>query len=73
MLQRPANWFLNTAMLAGVVALIMVPAMEWLQHEHLPWWVHIPATAVVLGLLSLGAVAAGAAYMEYRARSTSRG
>jgi len=67
-----ASWYRSVLIAAVVVALLMVPAMSWLQARELPLWLHIPLTAIVLGLLSLGAAAAGVAYLEYMERSAEK-
>lgn len=67
--KRPAVWFRNVAITAGVLALIMVGAMEGLQEAHLPLWLHIPLTLIVLTCLGGGALAAGVAYCEFRGRT----
>lgn len=66
---RSGSWYRSVLIAAVVVALLMVPAMSWLQARELPLWLHIPLTAVVLGLLSLGAAVAGVAFVEYQQRS----
>lgn len=70
MADRPAVWFLRVAMGAGVLAVLMVGAMEGLQHYvQLPLWLHIPLTVVVLTLMGGGACVTGAALVEYRQRT----
>lgn len=71
--KRAPVWYRSIALAGAAVAVVMVPLMEGLQHIHLPLWLHVPLTAVVLGLMSLGAAAAGLAYAEYRARSLADG
>ncbi len=69
-----ARWsdqtYLGLAVGGAVLALLMVPIMELLQHHAvLPLWLHIPLTFLVLTLMGGGAGAAGIALAEYRSRS----
>lgn len=69
MLNRPAEWFRNVMAGGAVVSLAMVPATALLLHGSLPLWLHIPLVGVALLLMAGGAVVAGAAAVEFRARS----
>lgn len=68
MAHRSAAWFRMVATGAALISLLMVPAIVGLELAHLPLWLHIPLMAVVLGLLSVGAMATGVAFVEYRSR-----
>ena len=73
MLKRSGEWYRNAAGAGGLLAMLMVGAMEALQAASLPLWLHMPLTALVLGLLTVGAGGAGIAYLEYRSRSADSG
>ncbi|HEY3369037.1 MAG TPA: hypothetical protein VGK74_28605 [Symbiobacteriaceae bacterium] len=66
--KRPANWFRNLAVGAGVLAVLMVGGMEGLQGANLALWLHLPLTLLVLTIMGGGAMVAGVAFCEYRAR-----
>lgn len=71
--KRSAVWFRNVTIGGIALSLLMVPAMEWLQHEHLSPWLHLPLTFAVLNLMAGGGLVAGAALVEYRSRSAGSG
>ena len=73
MANRSAEWYRNVALAGAVLAVLMVPAMEWVMHEDLSLWLHIPIVFVVLHLMAGGAAVAGLAFLEYQARSANRG
>lgn len=73
MVKRSGDWYRNAAGAGAMLALLMVGAMEALQSASLPLWLHLPLTALVLGLLAVGAGGAGIAYVEYQSRSASSG
>jgi ABC-type polysaccharide/polyol phosphate export permease len=69
----PAQRFLQVAVSSLVLALLMVPAIHAIGEANLPLWLHIPLAVLILTLFSVGALAAGICYMEYRARSLGNG
>ncbi|HYF93101.1 MAG TPA: hypothetical protein VD969_12760 [Symbiobacteriaceae bacterium] len=68
MAKRPAWWFRGVGGIGLVVSALMVWAMEALQHAHLPWWVHIPLTGLVLTVMAGGAGLFGVTLVESQAR-----
>jgi mannose/fructose/N-acetylgalactosamine-specific phosphotransferase system component IIC len=72
MVKWPAHRFLQVAVCGILVALIMVPVVQWLLHAGLPLWLHIPAAFLALNLMAVGALGAGVALVEYRARSAQQ-
>jgi hypothetical protein len=73
MVKRSGEWYRTAAGAGVLLALLMVGAMEALQAASLPLWLHLPLTAIVLGLLTVGAGGAGVAYLEYQSRSANSG
>lgn len=71
MVNRPAWWFRGVGGIALVVSLLMVWAMEELQHAHLVWWLHIPLTVAVLTLIGGGALLCGLSLVEAENREPS--
>lgn len=71
MVQRPAEWFRNVAILGAVVALVLVPVVNALIHGELSLWLHVPLTILVLTLMGGGALVAGVALVEYQARKSA--
>lgn len=69
----PASWFRKAAIGGLILALVMVVAMEGLLATNLPWWLHIPLTVTVLTLMPLGALSAGIAWVEFKARLAGDG
>lgn len=68
---RDKRWFRNLAVAGVVAAVMMVGVWESVQAAAFTLWLHIPLAAVVLGLLSIGALSAGAAWAEYQGRSVA--
>ena len=68
MANRPAWWFRGVGGIGLVLSVLMVWAMEELQHLHLPWWFHIPLTGLVLTAMAGGAGLFGSTLVEAQAR-----
>ncbi|HWI53374.1 MAG TPA: hypothetical protein VNT01_14625 [Symbiobacteriaceae bacterium] len=64
MAKQPAWWFRGVGGIGLVVSVLMVWAMEELQHAHLAWWLHIPLTALVLTCMGGGAALFGMTLVE---------
>ncbi|HWH72591.1 MAG TPA: hypothetical protein VNT26_24730 [Candidatus Sulfotelmatobacter sp.] len=68
MANQPAWWFRGVGGIGLVLSVLMVWAMEELQHAHLSWWFHIPLTGLVLTAMAGGAGLFGVMFVEAQTR-----
>lgn len=69
MAHRSARWFQITAVLSGVLGVVMVFVLNQVIHAELALWLRIPLTIVVLTLLGGSAIVTGVAFVEFDARN----
>lgn len=72
MIKQPAWWFRGVGGIGLVIAVLLVWAMEKLQHAQLAWWYHIPLTLLALTGMAVGAGLFGVTLVEAEARETER-
>lgn len=69
MAHRPARWFQITAVLSGVLGVVMVFVLNHVIHADLALWLRIPLIILVLTLLGGSAIVTGLAFVEFDARN----
>jgi hypothetical protein len=69
MFTKSPVWYRNAAIAGLTMAVLMIPALEALQHAQLSAWIHIPLMVSILNAMGGGSIVAGVCFYEYQQRA----